>query len=116
MARIMTDATASAHYAPSVTSDKGVTGEWGTPTGTDVRFGEQGARLTYGSYLQLERLLSAQDLESQPPAHDALLFITIHQVSELWFQQLLHEATAARHAMFDIGPQAGPDTGADSSA
>ena len=65
------------------------------------QFGEQGARLTYGSYLQLERLLSAQDLESEPPAHDELLFITIHQVYELWFQQLLHEATAARDAMLD---------------
>jgi tryptophan 2,3-dioxygenase len=64
-----------------------------------VRFGEQGGRLTYGGYLQLERLLSAQLLESQPPAHDELLFITIHQVYELWFQQLLHEATAARDAM-----------------
>src|SRR6185436_12078110 len=65
----------------------------------EVQFGEQGARLTYGSYLQLGRLLSAQRLESDPPAHDELLFITIHQVYELWFQQLLHEATAARDAM-----------------
>jgi tryptophan 2,3-dioxygenase len=65
----------------------------------DVAFGEQGARLTYGSYLRLPELLSAQRLESQPAAHDELLFITIHQVYELWFQQLLHEATAARDAM-----------------
>jgi tryptophan 2,3-dioxygenase len=71
-------------------------GEWG---GTEVQFGEQGARLTYGSYLQLEGLLAAQRLESQ--AHDELLFITIHQVYELWFKQLLHEATAARDAMLD---------------
>src|SRR3954451_13114499 len=104
MARIMTDATGSAHYAPRVTSDKGVTGEWGTPAAADVQFGEQGARLTYGGYLQLERLLSAQDLESDPPAHDELLFITIHQVYELWFQQLLHEATAARDAMLEAAP------------
>jgi tryptophan 2,3-dioxygenase len=69
---------------------------WG---GTEVQFGEQGARLTYGSYLQLEGLLAAQRLESQ--AHDELLFITIHQVYELWFKQLLHEATAARDAMLD---------------
>jgi tryptophan 2,3-dioxygenase len=62
-------------------------------------FGEEGARLTYGSYLRLEQLLSAQVLESAPPAHDELLFITIHQVYELWFQQLLHELTAAREAM-----------------
>jgi tryptophan 2,3-dioxygenase len=65
----------------------------------DVRFGEQGGRLSYGSYLQLDRLLAAQTLESDPPAHDELLFITIHQVYELWFQQLLHDLTAARDAM-----------------
>jgi len=75
-------------------------GEWG---GEDVQFGEQGARLTYGSYLQLERLLASQQLESDPAAHDELLFITIHQVYELWFKQLLHEATAARDAMLDDG-------------
>ncbi|GAA5143213.1 tryptophan 2,3-dioxygenase family protein [Nocardioides marinquilinus] len=64
-----------------------------------VRFGEQGAQLTYGSYLRLPQLLDAQHLESDPPEHDELLFITIHQVYELWFQQLLHEVTAARDAM-----------------
>ena len=69
--------------------------------GDDIHFGEHGARLTYGSYLQLPRLLSAQRLESDPPAHDELLFITIHQVYELWFQQLLHEAETARDAMSD---------------
>jgi tryptophan 2,3-dioxygenase len=73
-------------------------GEWG---GNDVHFGEQGARLTYGSYLRLEQLLGAQRLESDPVAHDELLFITIHQAYELWFKQLLHEATAARDAMLD---------------
>ena len=72
-------------------------GEW---EGEDIHFGEQGARLTYGGYLQLTRLLSAQRLESDPPAHDELLFITVHQVYELWFQQLLFEAEAARDAMF----------------
>jgi tryptophan 2,3-dioxygenase len=66
-----------------------------------VSFGEQGAQLTYGSYLRLGQLLDAQHLESDPPAHDELLFITIHQVYELWFKQLLHEVTAARDAMSD---------------
>ena len=65
-----------------------------------VSFGEQGGRLTYGSYLQLERLLDSQHLQSDPPAHDELLFITVHQVYELWFQQLLHEAETARDAIF----------------
>jgi len=75
-------------------------GEWGGESDdTDIQFGEQGARLTYGSYLKLEQLLDAQHLESRPVAHDELLFITIHQVYELWFKQLLHEATAARDAM-----------------
>ena len=79
-------------------------GDPDTGTGPEqVQFGEQGARLTYGGYLRLEQLLSAQRLESGhdggPAAHDELLFITIHQVYELWFQQLLHEATAARAAM-----------------
>jgi tryptophan 2,3-dioxygenase len=69
-------------------------------TDSFVSFGEQGAQLTYGSYLRLPQLLDAQHLESDPPAHDELLFITIHQVYELWFQQLLHELTAAREAMF----------------
>lgn len=64
-----------------------------------VSFGEQGAQLTYGSYLRLPQLLDAQHLESDPPAHDELLFITIHQVYELWFKQLLHEVEAARDAM-----------------
>jgi len=40
-------------------------------------------------------------LRSDPPAHDELLFITVHQAYELWFKQLLHELAAAREAMFD---------------
>jgi tryptophan 2,3-dioxygenase len=64
-----------------------------------VSFGEDGALLTYGSYLRLEHLLDSQHLESDPPAHDELLFITIHQVYELWFKQLLHEAQTARDAL-----------------
>src|SRR6476659_4359360 len=68
-----------------------------------VLFGEEGAKeapqLTYGSYLRLPQLLDAQHLESDPPAHDELLFITIHQAYELWFQQLLHEADTVRDAL-----------------
>jgi len=68
-------------------------------TETFVSFGEDGALLTYGSYLHLADLLNAQHLESDPPAHDELLFITIHQVYELWFKQLLHEAVTVRDAL-----------------
>ena len=55
--------------------------------------------MTYGSYLRVAELLDQQHVESDPPAHDELLFITIHQVYELWFKQLLHEVGAARDAM-----------------
>lgn len=43
---------------------------------------------SYSEYLQLDRLLA---LQNPGPEHDELLFITIHQVYELWFQQILHE-------------------------
>jgi tryptophan 2,3-dioxygenase len=66
---------------------------------TDQNFGEQGGLLTYGAYLQLPELLRAQLPESDPPAHDELLFISIHQVYELWFKLLLHELTDARDRM-----------------
>ena len=66
---------------------------------TDPHFGEQGGKLTYGTYLRVAELLDQQVPESDPAAHDELLFITIHQVYELWFQQLLHELTDARDRM-----------------
>jgi tryptophan 2,3-dioxygenase len=65
----------------------------------DARFGEQGGQLTYGTYLRLADLLGAQVPESDPAAHDELLFITIHQVYELWFKLLLSELTDARDRM-----------------
>ncbi|MDQ2877004.1 MAG: tryptophan 2,3-dioxygenase family protein [Actinomycetota bacterium] len=59
-------------------------------------FGEEGGLLTYGRYLRLPELLAQQVPQVVPPAHDELLFITVHQAYELWFQQLLHELTAVR--------------------
>jgi tryptophan 2,3-dioxygenase len=64
-------------------------------------FGEEDRRLSYGSYLQLERILSSQVLESSPPAHDELLFIVIHQVYELWFKQLVFELETVRAKLFE---------------
>jgi tryptophan 2,3-dioxygenase len=64
---------------------------------TDRHFGEEGARLSYGSYLHLPELLDQQVLLSD--AHDELLFITVHQVCELWFKQCLHELGFARDSM-----------------
>lgn len=69
------------------------------PRTGDPRFGEQGGLLTYGGYLRLANLLDQQVPESTPPAHDELLFITIHQVYELWFKLLLWELTDARDRM-----------------
>ena len=45
--------------------------------------------LTYGAYLKVPELLALnQPLTDE---HDEVLFITIHQVYELWFFQMLHE-------------------------
>jgi tryptophan 2,3-dioxygenase len=51
-------------------------------------------RLSYGGYLHLDRLLSAQEPLSNPPQHDEMLFIMQHQVSELWMKLLIHELRA----------------------
>lgn len=50
--------------------------------------------MTYGDYLKLDRLLSAQAPQSD--AHDEMLFIIQHQTTELWMRLLLHEIGAAR--------------------
>ncbi len=47
--------------------------------------------LTYATYLTLDQLLALQRARSDPPEHDELLFIVIHQVYELWFKVVLHE-------------------------
>ena len=51
-------------------------------------------RMSYGDYLHLEKLLSAQAPLSD--AHDELLFIIQHQTSELWMKLAIHELSAAR--------------------
>jgi tryptophan 2,3-dioxygenase len=50
-------------------------------------------RMSYGDYLQLDTLLSAQAPLSGE--HDELLFITIHQVKELWMKLMNHELDTA---------------------
>lgn len=49
------------------------------------------ADLTYGSYLELDELLTLQRPRSAPVHADELLFIVVHQASELWFKVILHE-------------------------
>jgi len=60
--------------------------------------------LSYGQYLHLDRLLDAQRPLSYQ--HDEMLFIMIHQVSELWMKLCLHElsATVACIRRDDLGP------------
>ena len=52
------------------------------------------SNVTYTSYLDLERILEAQHPSSD--AHDEMLFIIVHQASELWLKLCLHELTEAR--------------------
>ncbi len=52
--------------------------------------------MSYGDYLDLDTLLSAQHPRSEPPQHDEMLFIVQHQVAELWLKLLLHELHSAR--------------------
>ena len=61
------------------------------------------AGIDYGSYLALDELLSLQRArsaaEGSPEHPDELLFIVVHQASELWFKVLLRELDALRAAL-----------------
>lgn len=49
--------------------------------------------MTYSDYLNLDKILNAQDGKSDQ--HDEQLFIIIHQVKELWMKLMLHEINSA---------------------
>lgn len=57
----------------------------------------------YGEYLQLDKIIDAQQPESfkegKEPAHDEMLFIIIHQAYELWFKQILFEVNSVIEIM-----------------
>lgn len=55
--------------------------------------------MSYGEYLHLDSVLSAQHPLAEPAQHDELLFIIQHQTSELWFKLVLHELRSARDLM-----------------
>ncbi len=61
---------------------------------TDLR-----EKMSYASYLHLERLLGAQEPASVPPHHDEMLFIIQHQTTELWLKLMLHELRSARELL-----------------
>ena len=50
--------------------------------------------MSYGDYLALDQLLTAQRPRSGQ--HDEMLFIIQHQTTELWLKLILHELGAAR--------------------
>lgn len=63
------------------------------------RLGKGEGKLTYEGYLRVRELIDLQQLESDPPHHDELLFIITHQAYELWFKQILFELDGALAAM-----------------
>jgi tryptophan 2,3-dioxygenase len=63
-----------------------------------------GASISYADYLQLEQVLNAQKpLSAQ---HDEMLFIIVHQTSELWLRLFLHELQGVLECVRrdDLGP------------
>jgi len=67
-------------------------------------FWDLGESKSYGQYLQLDKVLSAQQPISYE--HDEMLFIVIHQASELWMKLCLHELSGALDHIRrdDLGP------------
>lgn len=60
--------------------------------------------LSYGEYLAIDELMALQRPLS--PEHDEMLFIVIHQATELWMRLMLHEIHAAIAAIREgrLGP------------
>ena len=74
-----------------------------SPSGATAHTDFAGA-MSYGDYLQLDTLLGAQQPRSDD--HDEMLFIIIHQATELWMKLTLHELAAARRLVIadDLQP------------
>jgi len=62
------------------------------------------SEMTYNEYLKVPELLSLQQRQSEPPHHDELLFIIIHQAYELWFKLIIHELDCAMTHMKKLEP------------
>ena len=63
------------------------------PEFAETAFTDFSASLSYSDYLSLDTLLATQ--KTLTSAHDEVLFILIHQVSELWMKLIIHELGAA---------------------
>lgn len=59
---------------------------------------------SYGDYLELDKILTAQNSFSGP--HDEMMFIILHQASELWMKLCIHELSSAMKKIEedDVGP------------
>ena len=57
-------------------------------------------RMSYSDYLHLDQVLAAQNLRTS--AHDEMLFIVIHQTTELWMNLALHELSEAVRSLAAI--------------
>lgn len=65
-------------------------------------FSDHDELITYGSYLQLDKLLSCQSLrsaEANQLVPDEHLFIVIHQAYELWFKQIIFDIDHVRRLL-----------------
>lgn len=62
----------------------------------------QEPEVTYPSYLALDELLALQRPRSEPEHPDELLFIVVHQASELWFKAILRELDGLVSALRDF--------------
>src|SRR2546423_14342345 len=68
-------------------------------------------RLTYGGYLQLDRLLSSQQpltgMAGGMARHDEMPFIIQHQVAGAWVKLMIHELKGARDLVRGDSPGPG---------
>ncbi|MBV9063370.1 MAG: tryptophan 2,3-dioxygenase, partial [Alphaproteobacteria bacterium] len=71
---------------------EGTTGKPAHLSGENVHWDLRDS-MSYGDYLNLPQLLSCQ--RPLTARHDELLFVVIHQASELWMKLCLHEIGAA---------------------
>lgn len=65
-----------------------------SPDGAETDFS---GRMSYGDYLHLDAILSAQAPLSASP--DEMLFVIQHQTSELWMKLAIHEISSAMAAI-----------------
>jgi len=79
-------------------------GEQEDPTQAGVNVLADAGGISYGDYLQLDKILSAQVPQSRvhgQEVHDEHLFIVTHQAYELWFKQVIFEIDSIRDCFLD---------------